>query len=99
MTLKILVKRDSVANFTANGFVPRVGELTSAYEADTEALVFKIGDGKTPWVDLPEITKISELSSFKVYTRYSSDKEAVEVLLNPFRINDCLKSYQIKEAL
>lgn len=98
MPLKILVKRDSVTNFTASGFVPRDGEITSAYDTGAGSLIFKLGDGKTPWTALPEITKISELASFKVYTR-SNGKETAEIILNPFKIDEYLDGYQIKECL
>lgn len=91
MSVKILIKRDSTSNFISSGFIPREDELVSAFETDTDSLVFKIGDGKTSWADLPEISQISELSRFKVYIR--NGKEAVEVFLNPFEINSYLTTY------
>lgn len=89
MSLKILIKRDSIDNFATSDFIPREHELTVAYSSDYKHLVFKLGDGKTHWSDLCEITKISELSSFNIYTDYNT-KPTVELFLDPFKIREVL---------
>ncbi len=89
MSLKILIKRDSIDNFATSDFIPRERELTVAYSSDDKHLVFKLGDGKTPWSDLCEVTKISELSSFNIYTDYNT-KPTVELFLDPFKIREVL---------
>lgn len=91
MSIKVLIKRDSVANFTTAAFIPRGKEIITAYEQDSNDIIFKLGDGKTSWADLPEIKKISDMDSFKVYSG-RSQKETIEVILNPFLIQDFLGS-------
>ena len=64
MSVKVLIKRDTVDNFKTENFIPREYELVAAYGTDTEEVIYKLGDGKTYWADLKEITKISELDKF-----------------------------------
>ncbi len=90
MALKVLIKRDSTKNFTIDNFVPREHELVSAYEQDSKRVIYKFGDGKTSWENLPEVTKISEIDRFKVYTRRSGT-ETIEMFLNPLSIEEFLK--------
>lgn len=56
--VRIKIKRDTAANYTASNIVLLLGEF--AYETDTFTLSggvrhykFKIGDGSTAWADLP----------------------------------------------
>ena len=87
MAIKVLIRRDSVENFTTKAYIPKEHELVSAFETETEQIVYKIGDGKTPWKELPAVTKIDEVDRFKVY---SKGGEALEVFLNPFTIKEFL---------
>lgn len=87
MAVKVLIRRDSVENFTTEAFVPKEYELVSAFETETGQIVYKIGDGKTSWTQLPPVTKIDEIDRFKVYTKSG---EAVEMFLNPFSIREFL---------
>jgi hypothetical protein len=89
MAVKVLIKRDSVKNFTTNAFVPQAFELVSAYSTDSDRIIYKIGDGKTAWVELPEITEISNLDKFNVYCK---DGSKVEIFLNPFIIKETLNN-------
>jgi hypothetical protein len=85
MSLKVLVKRDSVDNWTTSKYIPRELEFVAAYDINTKRIVYKIGDGKTSWAELPELTKISELDRFNLYSpKY--ENPIVEVILNPFLI-------------
>ena len=88
MAVKVLIKRDSIDNFIANDFVPRSSEIVAAYDSAKSRVVFKIGDGKTSWTELPEVTRIDEIDRFKVYT---AGKEAVEVFLKPESIKNFLE--------
>lgn len=89
MGLKVLIKRDTSENFKVENFIPREFELVAAYNENSEDVIYKLGDGKTPWTDLPEITKISDLDKFNVYC-INGDK--AEVFLNPFIIKETLDS-------
>lgn len=85
MSLKVLVKRDSTDNWATSEFIPRALEFVAAYDINTERVVYKIGDGKTSWAELPELTEISELDRFNLYSpKY--ENPIVEVILNPFLI-------------
>lgn len=84
---KVLVKRDSIENFTTIAFIPREYEFMSAYERESNRIIYKIGDGKTPWAELPEVTNISEIDGFKVYT---DGRDVVEVFFNPQSIKEIL---------
>ena len=97
MSLKILVKRDSVSNFIAINFIPRKGELVAAYDTEGCRVIFKIGDGQTPWDNLNEITKISELGTFCIYTNRNR-VPTVEMFLDPFRIAEVLTENTEDEA-
>lgn len=89
MVLKVLLRRDSTENYILRNFIPKKLELVAAYTSDSTTIIYKLGDGKTPWIELPEITKISELDKFIVYT----PDARVETLLNPFLTNDFLDKY------
>lgn len=88
MAVKVLIKRDSISNFTTSGFVPRSSEIVAAHDTAKSRVVYKIGDGKTSWAELPEVTKIDEIDRFKVYT---AGKEAIEVFLKPESIKNFLE--------
>lgn len=97
--MKILIKRDTLNNFNSVDFIPREYELVAAYDEETSQVIYKLGDGATPWADLKEITKISELDKFIIYgckeRRNASGKIILkgkqiigpEVYINPFLIN------------
>lgn len=85
--IKVLVKRDSTENFNTTAFTPRKYELTAAYETESNKIIYKMGDGKTPWAELPEVTTINEIDRFKVY---SDRKDVVEVFFNPQSIKEFL---------
>lgn len=85
MPIKVLVRRDSVKNFTTEAFIPREYEFVSAYDTESNKIIYKIGDGKTPWADLPKVTTIDEIDRFKVY---SGGKEAIEMFLKPQSIQE-----------
>ncbi len=89
MSLKVLIKRDTVANFTTSDYIPQEHELIAAYDTEGRRVIFKIGDGKTPWPGLCEITKISDLGTFSIYTDRST-KPIVEMFLDPFKIREVL---------
>lgn len=93
MAVKVLIRRDSVENFTTSAFVPLAFELVSAYSTDSDRIIYKIGDGKTSWEKLPEVERIEEIDGFKVYTK---GKEAIEMFLNPLSINEFLKKGNIE---
>jgi hypothetical protein len=60
---KVLIKRDLAENYIeTKNYIPKDKELIVAYEIDDEYLIFKIGDGKTSWFDLPEIIPLKKLS-------------------------------------
>lgn len=93
MSVKVLIRRDSVENFTTSAFVPLAFELVSAYCTDSDKIIYKIGDGKTSWEKLPEVERIEEINGFKVYTE---GKEAIEMFLNPFSIKEFLNKGSVK---
>ena len=83
MSLRILIKRDSTDKWATFEYIPKELELVAAYDINTKRVIYKIGDGKTSWVELPELTKISELDRFNFYTP-EYEYSIVEVILNPF---------------
>lgn len=91
MALKVLIKRDSVEEYNTTNYIPKEFELVAAYETDTEKVIYKLGDGVTPWSELKEVTKLSELDKFFVYTKNCGDKSVVEAYLNPFMIQEELQ--------
>lgn len=95
MPVKVLVKRDSVANFTTEAFIPREYEFISAYNEESGRIVYKIGDGKTTWIDLPEVTTIDEIDRFKVY---ANGKEAIQMFLRPQSIQAYLDEGDTNES-
>lgn len=95
MPVKVLVKRDSVANFTTEAFIPREYEFISAYDEESSRIVYKIGDGKTAWIDLPEVTTIDEIDRFKVY---ANGKEAIQMFLRPQSIQAYLDEGDTNES-
>lgn len=99
MSLKILIKRDAIENFSTLKYVPKEFELVAAYDVDTRQIIYKLGDGKSSWTELAEITKLSELDKFivytNVYTKSSQDKRVLagpEIYLNPFMCDEIIKS-------
>ena len=95
MPVKVLVKRDSVANFTTAAFIPREYEFISAYDEESGRVIYKIGDGKTAWIDLPEVTAIDEIDCFKVY---ADGKEAIQMFLKPQSIQAYLDEGDTNES-
>lgn len=93
MSLKILIRRDSVDTIDNLKYVPKQFELVAGYSIDRKNIIYKIGDGVTPWTELKEITKLSEIDNFTVYTNRGS---IVEVYLNPNLCDDVLKKERTK---
>lgn len=85
---KVLIKRDLVENYISNNYIPKDKELIVAYEVNNEDLIFKIGDGKTSWFDLPEITQLKELDCFNMYTYDGGN--CVTTYFNPTMIKQVL---------
>ena len=94
MAIKVLIKRDTLERFKTTSWVPREFELVVAYDDKSDGLIYKLGDGKTHWNDLPEITKISELDQFLVYTKGS--KPVVEAYLTPSTIDKVVKIQEMR---
>lgn len=84
---KVLIKRDLVENYISNNYIPKDKELVVAYEVNSEDLIFKIGDGKTSWLNLPEISQLKELDSFNMYT---NDGCSITIVFNPTMIKQIL---------
>jgi hypothetical protein len=108
--MKILIKRDTIDSFTTTQFIPREYELIAAYNEETKQVIYKLGDGTTPWPKLKEITKISELDKFVLYSSSICDlsnptrksghiKCGPEVYLNPFLINELIGTPEAAEAM
>ena len=87
MPVKVLIRRDSIENFTTTAFIPKEHELIAAHAIDSNTIIFKIGDGKTTWAELPEVKTIEEIDRFKVYC---NGKEAIEMFLKPESIQEFL---------
>lgn len=85
---KVLIKRDLVENYISSNYIPKDKELVVAYEANNEDLIFKIGDGKTSWFDLPEISQLKELDYFNMYT--SDGINLVTTIFSPTMIRQVL---------
>lgn len=92
--IKVLIRRDTVDNFITFNFVPAPFELVAAYSEDSDAIIYKLGDGKTYWTDLPEITKLSELDKFAVFTPGVN----VECFLSPVLIKDFIQPSKAEEG-
>ena len=89
MQVKVLVRRDSIENFTTTAFIPHEHELIAAHGVDSNTIIFKIGDGKTSWAELPEVKTIEEIDRFKVHC---NGKEAIEMFLKPESIQEFLNT-------
>lgn len=87
MSVKVLIRRDSIENFTTTAYIPKEHELIVAYTNDSNKIIFKIGNGKTTWAELPEVKTIEEIDRFKVYY---NGKEAIEMFLKPESIQEFL---------
>lgn len=85
---KVLVKRDLVENYISNNYIPKDKELIVAHDVTNEDLIFKIGDGKTSWFNLPEISQLKELDYFNMYT--SDGINLVTIFFNPTIIKQIL---------
>lgn len=101
MPLKILIKRDTVQNFKTSEFVPKYHELVAAYDEHTKNVIYKLGDGVTPWAKLKKITRIKDLDCFIVYSQVlcgpqGSRRTSIgpEIYLNPFKINEVLSEIE-----
>ena len=92
--VKILIKRDTVENYSDSKFIPKPFELVAAYTEDSDTIIYKLGDGKTCWTDLPEITKLSELDKFAVYAPAAK----VECFLSPVLIKDFIQPNKAEEG-
>ncbi len=92
--VKILIKRDTAENYSDNNFIPRPFELVAAYVEDSDIIVYKLGDGKTCWADLPEITKLSELDRFAVF----APGVRVECFLSPVLIKEFIQPDKAEEG-
>jgi hypothetical protein len=88
MSLKILIRRDAVSTIANLNYVPKQFELIAGYSVDRKEITYKIGDGVTPWTELEEITKLSELDNFIIYTNRGS---IVELYLNPNLCDEVLE--------
>lgn len=107
--MKILIKRDTIEAFKTTSFIPREYELVAAYDNKTKQVIYKLGDGVTPWSDLKEITKICELDKFMLYShgitkigdniKIRNNKTFVgpEIYLNPFMINEIIGAPNAEE--
>ena len=60
-----------------------LGELVVAY-SDGGKKIYKIGNGYSPWRELPEITKLEELG--KGFVLKTVDGKEVKVVLDPWKI-------------
>ncbi len=92
-TYKVLVKRDMAETWRTTDFVPRKLELIAAWDEGTQQIIYKLGDGKTPWSELPRRTDLSELDMFRVF----AGLDTVEVILNPFKSAEVAQSLSQKE--
>lgn len=87
-SIKILIRRDTIENYLCSDFIPKPCELIAAYTEDSDTVIYKLGDGKNYWADLPEITKLSELDKFIVFAPGAS----VECLLSPKLVKNFVQS-------
>lgn len=87
-SVKILIRRDTIENYIYNEFIPKPFELVAAYAEDSDTTIYKLGDGKNCWADLPEITKLSELDKFVIFAPGAS----VECMLSPKLIKNFIQS-------
>lgn len=89
MRVKVLVRRDFIENFTTTALIPYEHELIAAHGVNSNIIIFKIGDGKTSWAELPEVKTIEEIDRFKVYR---NGKEVIEMFLKPESIQEFLNT-------
>lgn len=83
--IKILIKRDTYENLKE--FIPQEEELVTEYSNNHKHTWFKIGDGKTPYKNLPYIHSLKEVPRFKVYIE---EKVVAEIYFNAFMITEFL---------
>lgn len=93
--IQILVKRDSIEAYKNFDFIPKEFELVTAYDVKTKKIIYKLGDGVTPWKKLKKITKLSQLDKFAVYTK---NCPRAMIYLNPFMCNEVIDKLNKKET-
>ena len=92
---QILVKRDPIEAYKNFDFIPKEYELVTAYDVNTKKIIYKLGDGVTPWKKLKKITKLSQLDKFAVYPKNGS---GATIYLNPFMCNEVIDKLNKKET-
>ena len=69
LDMQRLIRRDYLDTLTTYNPIVRKNELYAVYDnVDENKVSYKIGDGLTPFNDLPFIEKISDIEQFDVYT-------------------------------
>ena len=68
----LLIKRDTLENFTFENPILRDRELALAYKG--KKAIYKLGDGRTSWNDLKPVTKIKDI--IPCFRIYSGNKKA-----------------------
>ena len=77
MDFKCLIRRDTKKQWTDFNPVLRLGEIAME-QIDEDTYLYKIGDGKSEWSELPYVD-LNEVPEFRIYT----DRHSVSVDLRP----------------
>ena len=83
--ITLLVKRDSIDEWNRFNPVPRNLELICVYDTDGTRR-WKLGDGETPFSDLPYVETIEQIMTFRaMYRKANGMTCGVQIELAPQR--------------
>lgn len=81
--VKILVKRDSIGGWTEQNPIPHNLELICVYDENGERK-WKLGDGVTPFTELPYVETIDDIMTFRtLYRKTNGQLSGVQIELAP----------------
>lgn len=95
--VKILIRRATVEEWDANNAIPQERELICVMDKDT-IMGYKVGDGKTPYKELPFVDLISELDYINIYVPQGDKRVmAAQVVFNGYISNKVLNQWEDDE--
>jgi hypothetical protein len=87
----VLVRRDTIDNWLNENPILRYKELVCVI-ANSGDLLYKLGDGETPYCDLPYIKLISSLDFINFYTKSPAGNDVqISICLKPELCNKIIE--------
>ena len=83
--IKVLIKRDSISEWERNDPIPYDMELICVY-TENGTRKWKLGDGRTPFSQLPYVETIEDIMQFRaIYRKPNGNICGVQIELAPQR--------------